>query len=109
MSARGTLSQEKSAASSIAVTGASVGRRPASLASFPVNAYVRADHDWAGRREVTLAELVEHDLLVPTSESHARRAFDAAVETAGLPVYPAPTAAGCNSASMIGAVIVSCG
>lgn len=34
MSARGTLSQEKSAASSIAVTGASVGRRPASLASL---------------------------------------------------------------------------
>ena len=70
-----------------------IGTRPPSgttartpLASFPVNAYVRADHDWAGRREVTLAELVEHDLLVPTSESHARRAFDAAVETAGLPV-----------------------
>ena len=33
---------------------------------------------------------VEHDLLVPTSESHARRAFDAAVETAGLPVTAAP-------------------
>lgn len=70
-----------------------IGTRPPSgttartpLASFPVNAYVRADHDWAGRREVTLAELVEHDLLVPTPESHARRAFDAAVETAGLPV-----------------------
>ena len=39
-----------------------------------------------GAERMVRAELVEHDLLVPTSESHARRAFDAAVETAGLPV-----------------------
>lgn len=56
------------------------------LAAFPVNAYVRADHEWAHRGEVTLADLVQHELLVPTAESHARRAFDAAVETDGVPV-----------------------
>ena len=37
MSARGTLSQEKSAANSAAVTGASVGRSPTSFASLPVS------------------------------------------------------------------------
>lgn len=56
------------------------------VAAFPVNAYVRAEHEWAARREVPLVELVERELLVPTGESHARRAFDAAVETDGLSV-----------------------
>lgn len=56
------------------------------VAALPVSAYVRADHPIAGRTAVTLAQLVEHDLLVPGTDSHARRAFDAAVEVAGLPV-----------------------
>lgn len=54
------------------------------IAALPVNGYVRADHVLAGRRDVTLTRLVEHDLLVPTRDSHARRALDAAIESAGL-------------------------
>ena len=70
-----------------------IGTRPppaslarARLASFPVNAYVRADHRLAGRRAITLHELIAYDLLVPMSDSHARRAFDAEVEIDRLPV-----------------------
>ena len=56
------------------------------VAALPVSAYVRADHRLVGRGTVTLDEIAEHDILVPTPDSHARRALDAAVETAGLPV-----------------------
>lgn len=58
----------------------------ARLAEFPVNAYVRRDHPLAARRDVTLRELAQYELLVPTTDSHARRALDAAVEIDGLPV-----------------------
>ena len=70
-----------------------IGTRPpppalarARVATLPVSAYVRADHALAGRSAILLSELVGHELLVPTTDSHARRALDAAVETAGLPV-----------------------
>lgn len=56
------------------------------VATLPVIAYLRADHELAGRRRVTLADLLRHRLLVPTVDSHARRALDTAVEAAGLPV-----------------------
>ncbi|WP_298133849.1 LysR family transcriptional regulator [Micropruina sp.] len=56
------------------------------VAALPVSAYVRPDHPLAGRVEVLLDELLAHELLVPTPDSHARRAFDAAAERAGLPV-----------------------
>ena len=56
------------------------------VAALPVSAYVRTDHPLAGRGRVPLPDLLEHELLVPTPDSHARRALDAAVERAGLPV-----------------------
>ena len=63
---------------------ANLGRTP--VAALPVSAYVRADHPLAGRGTVSFDELLQHELLVPTADSHARRAFDAAVEVAGLTV-----------------------
>lgn len=56
------------------------------VAALPVSAYVRADHPLAERSEITIRELCDHELLVPAPDSHARRALDAAVETAELPV-----------------------
>lgn len=56
------------------------------VATLPVSGYVRADHPLAGRDEVPLGALLEHELLVPTPDSHARRAFDAAIEGEGRPV-----------------------
>lgn len=56
------------------------------VAALPVSAYVRADHPLAARTEVSLDDLLTHELLVPTPDSHARRAFDAAAERSGLPV-----------------------
>ncbi|WP_019145201.1 LysR family transcriptional regulator [Aeromicrobium massiliense] len=57
-----------------------------SLAVLPVLAYVRADHPWAGRREVDLAELHEvGDLIGLPQPFGARRALDEAVSAAGLP------------------------
>ena len=56
------------------------------VAALPVMAYIRPDHPLAGRDAVTLAELTRHELLVPDTDSHARRALDAAVEIAELPV-----------------------
>ena len=70
-----------------------IGTRPPSatfartrVAALPVNAYVPAGHALAGRTQVALAELAQFDLLVPTADSHARRALDAAVESGGLAV-----------------------
>lgn len=56
------------------------------VAALPVSAYVPVEHRLAGRARVGLAELADHDLLVPTPDSHARRALDAAVESGGLAV-----------------------
>lgn len=56
------------------------------VAALPVSVYVRADHALAGRGRVPLADLLAYELLVPTADNHARRAFDAAVERVGLPV-----------------------
>lgn len=57
-----------------------------SLAVLPVLAYVRADHAWAGRGEVGLAELHEvEDLIGLPHPFGARRALDEAVSAAGLP------------------------
>jgi DNA-binding transcriptional LysR family regulator len=70
-----------------------IGTRPPSatfartrVAALPVNAYVPAGHAMAGRTQVALAELAQFDLLVPTADSHARRALDAALENSGLAV-----------------------
>lgn len=59
------------------------GRR---VASLPVSAYVPAGHLLAGRIRVSLGDLLDHELLVPTPDSHARRALDAAVERSGRAV-----------------------
>ncbi len=56
------------------------------VAALPVSAYVRADHPLARQSAINLTELAEHELLVPNTDSHARRALDAAVEVAALPV-----------------------
>lgn len=56
------------------------------VATLPVNAYVPNEHRWAAREQASLAELVEHELLVPSADSHARRALDAAIEAQSLPV-----------------------
>ncbi|HMQ37658.1 MAG TPA: LysR substrate-binding domain-containing protein, partial [Micropruina sp.] len=56
------------------------------VAALPVSAYVRSGHPLAGRTEVSLDDLLAHELLLPTPDSHARRAFDAAAERSGLPV-----------------------
>lgn len=69
-----------------------IGTRPppaelarARVAALPVNAYVRADHELAGAGRIGLTSLADHDLLVPSVDSHARRALDAAIESATVP------------------------
>lgn len=54
------------------------------LAVMPVWAYVRPEHDWAGRRSVTVAELVTETLLLLTGDYSPRRVLDHWVEQAGL-------------------------
>ncbi|MDQ2757656.1 MAG: LysR family transcriptional regulator [Actinomycetota bacterium] len=53
------------------------------VAELPVWAYVRDDDPWAGRAEVTLAELVTRDLLLLSSDFHPRRALDQALSRTG--------------------------
>jgi DNA-binding transcriptional LysR family regulator len=58
----------------------------APLASLPVLAYVRADHPWARRSSVPLADLHEVDDLIGLGRPFAARtALDEAVSAAGLP------------------------
>lgn len=54
------------------------------LVHFPVWAYVRSDHRWAGRGTVTIAELAAEPLLVLGSDHGTRRQLDAAMSDAGL-------------------------
>lgn len=61
----------------------------ASLARLPVLAYVRADHPWAGRTNVPLADLHDvEDLIGLPPTFGARRAMDEALSAAGLPPLP---------------------
>ncbi len=53
------------------------------FASAPSFAYVPLHHPWSSRDRVSLAELVEQDLLVPTADYPTRRILDGAVEQTG--------------------------
>lgn len=64
-------------------------RRPAGapslhLVNLPVWAYVPREHRWARRRTVTLDELAEETLILPTIEFKARRVLEAALDDAQL-------------------------
>ncbi len=54
--------------------------RSAALPELPVWAYVRADHAWADRGSVGLAELLEHDVVTVPPTCAARQVLDTAVE-----------------------------
>ncbi len=53
------------------------------LAVLPVWAYVRADDPWAGRRRVTLTELLERTIVTVPATFTAREALDTAVAARG--------------------------
>ena len=57
--------------------------RSRALAVLPVWAYVPPGHRWAGRRRVTLAELLEEALIGLPATFTARQALEAAVAEAG--------------------------
>lgn len=67
--------------------GAATGLRTEPVVRFPVFAQVAADHAWAGRHSVPLAELLREPLIVPTASYSARRVFDDHV--ARMPQPPA--------------------
>ena len=52
------------------------------LADLPVFAYMPSAHPWAGRRRVSVEELVTQHLLVQSRDFHPRRALDHAVAAA---------------------------
>lgn len=54
------------------------------LARLPVRAHVPATHRLAANESVTLAELVEHELLLPDRQQHIRRVLDVATAEEGL-------------------------
>lgn len=54
------------------------------IVHFPVWAYVRQDHRWAGRRTITIRELATEKLLVLGSDHGTRRQLDAAMSDAGI-------------------------
>lgn len=54
------------------------------LVHFPVWAYVRRDHPWAGRTSVSIDELASERLLVLGADHGTRRQLDAAASDAGL-------------------------
>ena len=64
------------------------GLRTRTVADLPVWACVAAEHPWATRAVVDLADLVDVDLLLLSRTFHARRRLDAALEAAGLAVEP---------------------
>jgi DNA-binding transcriptional LysR family regulator len=58
------------------------------VADLPVWAYVRADHHWASRSSIALAELGEERLLVLEAAQHSRIALERALGAADLPLGP---------------------
>ena len=58
------------------------------VADLPVWAYVRPEHEWAGRHCVELAELGSERLLVLEAEQHSRIALEQALAAADLPLGP---------------------
>lgn len=58
------------------------------VADLPVWAYVRAEHAWAGRKEVRLEDLVEEKLLVLEPQQHSRIALERALARSDLPLGP---------------------
>lgn len=54
--------------------------RSAPLPELPVWAYVRADHPWADRESIGLAELLDHDVVTVPPTFAARQVLDTAVE-----------------------------
>ncbi|HUY96971.1 MAG TPA: LysR family transcriptional regulator [Verrucomicrobiae bacterium] len=54
------------------------------IAQVPIYAYVPAAHPWALQSRVSLPELVEADLLLPSAEQATRQLLDAAVHRQGL-------------------------
>jgi len=50
------------------------------IAHVPVYAYVRSDHEWAGRQRISLRDLTKETLLLPTAEQWTRTLLDQAVQ-----------------------------
>lgn len=60
--------------------------RSRAIARLPLWAYVRGDDQWAGRADVTLAELAERSLVLLDPGFRARQLLDEAFEAAHLPL-----------------------
>ena len=54
------------------------------LAVLPIWAYIPPEHEWAARRSITVAELVNQTLLLLTGDYSPRRVLDQAVDEARL-------------------------
>ncbi len=82
------------------------------LAVLPVWAYVRSDHEWAGRDHVDLEDLVARRLLLLGPEQHARVALDRALARDRLPLgavieFSTPEVAQAVAAAGRGVAVVS--
>lgn len=82
------------------------------IAVLPVWAFVRSDHAWAGRREVSLADLLAAELLLLRGDQHSRRSLDHAVTEAELSLgmateFAAPEVAQAVAAAGRGVAVVS--
>lgn len=54
------------------------------VATLPIWLYIRADHPWSDRSQVTLGELADQELLLLPTGFTPRQAIDAAAATAGI-------------------------
>jgi DNA-binding transcriptional LysR family regulator len=104
----------QSGAADVGVSGLPPPRQLASrlLAHFPVWAYVRAEHHWARRTAIGIAELSSERLLVLGADHGTRRQLDAAMSDAGLSYAAAaetnvPQVAQALAASGRGVAVVS--
>lgn len=65
-------------------SGQAGGHGSMPLARLPVWAYVPEEHRLAGRGEVSIAELAEEPLILPSQDFRARQVIAGALEVAGL-------------------------
>ena len=82
------------------------------LVRLPVRAYVPATHGLAVNGSVTLAELVDHDLLLPDRQQQLRRLLDVATAEEGLAFriageFGSPLVALASAAAGRGVAVVS--
>lgn len=72
----------------------------------PVLVVVRPDHPLAGKKSITLSQLAEHPLALPTSETSLRQIFDIACSRRGLLIEPTVAS---NCAATLHRLVLSSG